>query len=259
MYNLLAPSVQQHIHDSRTQDLDKKEKKDVIDWALATHPDFSISVLVDQVKTFVLAGHDTASSTLAWIYFHLSQSPEVLRKLREEHDTVYSGMNGKGSIGRESELIAADPSKLNDLKYTLAVMREALRLYPPAAAVRQAGSDVYVVEHNGTKYSVAGCMLWVNHWCLHRSKGESERMLTILRLLNLTAAVWGDDAHMFKPERWLDSDDDLISTPLAWQPFSKGPKNCIGMEFGYLEQKILLSMTVSMLHALTHATDVRPM
>ena len=84
-------------------------------------------------------------------------------------------------------------------------------------------------------------------------------MLTILRLLNLTAAVWGDDAHMFKPERWLDSDDNLISTPLAWQPFSKGPKNCIGMEFGYLEQKILLSMTVSMLHALTHATDVRPM
>lgn len=170
MFDLLAPNVQQHIDDSKHMDLLNKEKIDVLDWALANHPQFGVATLIDQVKTFVLAGHDTASSTLAWIYYHLSQQPEVLNSLREEHDKVFGGHE---SVGREAEKIIKDPTILNELKYTLAVMREALRLYPPAAAVRQADSDLYVVEHMGTKYSVAGCMLWVNHWCLHRSKGRS--------------------------------------------------------------------------------------
>jgi hypothetical protein len=171
MYNILAPTVKQHIEDSQSIDLLSKKKIDVIDWALANHPGFRVSTLIDQVKTFVLAGHDTASSTLAWIFYHLSQDENVLQRMREEHTAVFGG---QGSVGHEAESIVKDSTILNDLKYTLAVMREALRLYPPAAAVRQADSDFYVVEHMGTKYSVAGCMLWVNHWCLHRSTGTLE-------------------------------------------------------------------------------------
>lgn len=169
MYDLLAPKVQQHIDDSKRIDLLNKKKIDVLDWALANHPEFGVSTLIDQIKTFVLAGHDTASGTLAWIYYNLSQQPDVLRRMREEHVKVFGG---KESIGREADHIAKDQTILNELKYTLAVMREALRMYPPAAAVRQADSDLYLVEHMGNKYSVAGCMLWVNHWCLHRSKGK---------------------------------------------------------------------------------------
>lgn len=174
MHDLLAPTVQEHIEASKTSDLTLKPKMDVLDWALSQHPSFGLETLIDQVKTFILAGHDTASSTLAWVYYHLSQSPEVLHRMREEHDAVFSSsFTGETTIGREGPLIVQDPSILNRLKYTLAVIREALRLYPPAAAVREADSDLYVVEHQGTKYSVAGCMLWVNHWCLHRSKGRS--------------------------------------------------------------------------------------
>jgi cytochrome P450 len=218
---LLAPNVQQHIDDSKHSDLLNKEKIDVLDWALANHPEFGVSTLIDQVKTFVLAGHDTASSTLAWIYYHLSQQPEVLQGLREEHDSVFGG---KESTGREAEAMAKDPTILNELKYTLAVMREALRMYPPAAAVRQADSDLYVVEHSGTKYSVAGCMLWVNHWCLHRSKGASG-LVYCSKTINVTPfafiATWGEDAESFKPERWLDKEGNVVAPPLAWQPFSK--------------------------------------
>lgn len=175
MHTLLAPTVQSHIEDSKHIDLLSKKKIDVIDWALANHPEFSVTTLIDQVKTFVLAGHDTASSTLAWTYYHLSQNQAVLKRIRQEHNEVFGGVD---SIGREDKLIMQDPTILNNLKYTLAILREALRLYPPAAAVRQADSDLYVVEHNGTKYSVAGCMLWVNHWCLHRSKGEERTLIS---------------------------------------------------------------------------------
>jgi cytochrome P450 len=174
MHDLLAPTVQAHIKASQIEDLSLKPKKDVLDWALSEHPDFSVTTLIDQVKTFILAGHDTASSTLAWIYYHLSQSPSILAKLRAEHDRVFNtqDLEHECTIGKESDIILAEPGILNELTYTTAVMREALRLYPPASAVRQADSDVYMVEHDGQHYSVAGCMLWVNHWCLHRSKGE---------------------------------------------------------------------------------------
>lgn len=169
MHNLLAPSCIEHIEASRAGAIESKEKRDVLDWALAMHPDFSVTTLVDQIKTFILAGHDTASSTLAWTYYHLSRQPDVLAKLRKEHDAVL----GADTIGREGDIINKDPTILNGLNYTLAIIREALRLYPPAAAIREADSDLYVVEHNGQKYSVAGCMLWINHYCLHRSKGTA--------------------------------------------------------------------------------------
>lgn len=170
MFNLLAPSCVEHIRESETTDIASKEKMDVLDWALATHPGFSVTTLVDQIKTFILAGHDTASSTLAWTYYHLSQQPEVLARLRKEHDDVFGG---RQTTGKEHENIIRDPTVLNELRYTLAIIREALRLYPPAAAIRQADTENYVVEHEGQKLPVSGCMLWVNHWCLHRSKGGS--------------------------------------------------------------------------------------
>lgn len=219
MFDLLAPNVQKHIDDSKHTDLLNKDKIDVLDWALSNHPEFGVATLIDQVKTFVLAGHDTASSTLAWIYYHLSQQPDVLQRLRQEHNQVF----GKDSVGSEAQQMARDPTVLNDLRYTLAVMREALRLYPPAAAVRQADSDLYVVEHMGTKYSVAGCMLWVNHWCLHRSKGEQgpTQSTSLDQSDTQETDVWGRDADVFRPERWLAEDGNVISPPLAWQPFSK--------------------------------------
>lgn len=229
MFDLLSPSVNQHIEASRLGNIEDKQKKGVLDFALLHHPNFDVETLVDQVKTFVLAGHDTASSTLAWIYYHLSTSPSILAKLRDEHNRVFKPYNGfKTTIGNEGHIILSHPSILNELKYTLAVMRESLRLYPPASAIRKTENGAYtVISAQGKEYKVAGCMLWVNHWCLHRSK-----------------AIWGEDAAEFKPERWLNEDGSLVTPPTAWQPFSKGPKNCIGMELGLLEQKIILSMTV---------------
>jgi cytochrome P450 len=85
-----------------------------------------------QVKTFMFAGHDTVSGTLAYAFHLLSKSPDKMAKIREEHDRVF-GPNPDDA----EELIRSKPVLLNKLEYTLAVMKETLRLYPPASTMRE--------------------------------------------------------------------------------------------------------------------------
>lgn len=68
-----------------------------------------------------------------YINMLLSKHPEVLQKLRGEHDTVF----GKNTTDTLSTL-EANPSKLNDLEYTSAVIKEGLRLFPVGFGIRQA-------------------------------------------------------------------------------------------------------------------------
>lgn len=78
---------------------------------------FKLAV-IDQMKTFMFAGHDTTSSTICYIYYMLSLHPEKLDKLLREHDKFFS---------RDSSLAAgqlkANPNLLSDLPYTVAVIR----------------------------------------------------------------------------------------------------------------------------------------
>ena len=76
--------------------------------------------LLDEILTLVVAGHETTASTLNWTWWLVSQHPEVERRLHEEQDRV--GLLGAG----------ATYADLERLPYTLAVLQEALRLYPPA-------------------------------------------------------------------------------------------------------------------------------
>ena len=87
------------------------------------------------VKTFLFAGHDTVSGTICYAYHCLSKDPERMAKIRNEHDEVF----GSNPDDAES-LIRSRPNLLNKLDYTLAVIKEVLRLYPPASTVR-AGDD----------------------------------------------------------------------------------------------------------------------
>lgn len=88
---------------------------------------------VSNMRTFVFAGHDTTSSTICYAYYYLSRNPEMLQRIRREHDEVF-GPN-PSEVG---ELLKQDPRLLNRLEYTLAVTKEVLRIQPPASTVRMA-------------------------------------------------------------------------------------------------------------------------
>ena len=113
----------------------------------------------DQIKTFMFAGHDTTSSTICYVAYALSEHPDALRKVRQEYDEVF-GPN----IEQTPHLIKKDPYLLNKLPYTVAIIKEVLRLYPAASTVRK-GLPGFSLHYDGKQYPTEG-MHTISHQTL---------------------------------------------------------------------------------------------
>lgn len=174
-----------------------------------------------QIRTFLFAGHDTTSSSLCHALYLLSKHPETLKKLREEHDSV---------LGQDptlaAKVICNNPQTLNQLLYTTAIVKEAMRLFPPASAARQGVDAVDITDDEGRRYPTANTMVWVLHQPIQRNP-----------------KYW-PKPNDFIPERWMvESDHPLFPTKWAWRPFEFGPRNCIGQALVMNELKVILALT----------------
>ncbi|KAI0676431.1 fatty acid hydroxylase [Trametes maxima] len=170
--------------------------------------------------TFLIAGHETTSGLLTFSLCYLCKHPEAMRKLREEVDTVL----GDAPIR---------PAHVGQLKYTSAVLREALRLNPPATIrVVRALDDTTI---GGGKYAV--------------KKGAVLAMLTAK--CQMDPIVWGEDAREFKPERMYGENFEQLP-PNAWQPFGYGMRGCIGRPFAWQEAHIALASLIQKFEIAMH-------
>ncbi|QSZ30934.1 hypothetical protein DSL72_000493 [Monilinia vaccinii-corymbosi] len=177
-------------------------------------------VSIDQMKTFLFAGHDTTSSTIAYTYHLLGQNPRCLAKAREELDTVF----GKDP-SRTGDMIRENPSIVNRLPYVSSCIKETLRRYPPADTARH-GDDL-VLHHDGRQYPTKNFMVMV---CVH----------TIHHREDLFPAPFE-----FIPERFLPAPDNFQDIPKdAWRPFERGSRDCVGQELALLEMKIIMAMSL---------------
>ncbi|OJD40674.1 cytochrome p450 [Diplodia corticola] len=186
-----------------------------------------------QIRLFLFAGHDTTSSTMVYAFHLLATNPDCLTRIRAEHDQVFGAGTSPDRVG---DLLSADPNLLNQLTYTTACIKEALRLFPPASAMRVGGPDTVLVGSDGTRYPTAGCSVWGIHLAIQRNP-----------------AVF-PQPNRFIPDRWLPMTlpgDPLHPAKGAWRPFEFGPRNCVGQTLAMAEIKILLAMT-------TRAFDFRP-
>ena len=156
--------------------------------------------LRDHCLTLLLAGHETTGNALAWLWYLLGQNQQVRVKLENE----LSALLGAESLNAES---------LGNLPYLNAVVRESLRLYPPAwAVVRQSIAPFRLrdVEYPANVHVV---ML---PWAVHRDP------------------EWFDHPEEFRPERWLDGSTRNLPS-FAYFPFGGGPRLCIGQPFALTE------------------------
>ncbi|KAK8085720.1 hypothetical protein PG997_006991 [Apiospora hydei] len=201
----------------------------------------------DQLKTFLFAGHDTTSTTIMWALYELSRTPHALKRVYEELDALFGHENGGASnpaVVRRKLLEHGGDDIVRRLTYIGAVIKEVLRLYPPAGSVRAVapGTGFVVSTSQGDEYNLDGTWVYLNHYLIQRDR-----------------AVYGETADEFVPERWLqreerrrspDGDTDSGSDgsgsgsalPVsAWRAFERGPRNCIGQELANIEARVILA------------------
>jgi cytochrome P450 len=183
-----------------------------------------LSETSDQIRTFLFAGHDTVTSSLQWAFYELSRTPRALKAVREELDEV---------LGPDAEpravcarLAEAGEELMPRLRYLNAVIRETLRLHPPAGTVRMTppGAGFTLHTSTGEDYLMDGLIMYSCQTVIQRDK-----------------SVYGDTADVWAPERWLDDKGKDIP-PAAWRPFERGPRNCIGLELANLKARTILAV-----------------
>jgi cytochrome P450/NADPH-cytochrome P450 reductase len=167
--------------------------------------------IIDNMITFLIAGHETTSGMLSYCFYCLLKNPDAYRKAQEEVDRVI----GKGSV---------KPEHLTKLPYITAVLRETARLHPTAPGFSLTPKDPNG-EILGGKYFVA--------------KGES--IFAVLRNIHRDPEVYGADAEDFRPERMLDEEFAKLP-PSAFKAFGNGVRGCIGRGFAWQEMVLLLPM-----------------
>jgi cytochrome P450 len=113
-------------------------------------PEF-IQDAVTQVKTLLLAGSGTTADTLTFGAMLLSVHPEVVQKMRMEHDRVFAP-----GVNATYEILKTDPRRLNELVYTTNVIKEVLRFYPIGHTVRE-GIDS--ITYQGRELPTKGLMV----------------------------------------------------------------------------------------------------
>jgi len=162
--------------------------------------------LRDEIMTFLLAGHETTAVSLSWTWYLLSQHPEAAQKLRQELSDVLGG--------RTPQL-----EDLTRLPYTDKVVKESMRLYPPAWSL--ARSVAKETDIGGYRLPV-GANVVMSPWIMHRDPR------------------FFDHPEQFDPDRWADPSTQQLPR-FAYFPFGGGPRLCIGASFAMMEANLLLA------------------
>ncbi|KAK0488941.1 cytochrome P450 [Armillaria novae-zelandiae] len=171
----------------------------------------SDNIMVDQVLTFLGAGHETTASGLTWTLWLLANNKEYQSRLRDEVTPVFQ------------ENSRPDYRTLNSLEWLDCVIMESLRVMPPIpTTVRKTATTDYidgVLVPEGTLLQI--CIRQINTW----------------------KHVWGEDAEEFRPQRW-------FNLPKAYNPsyshlsFLSGPHSCIGKTMAIIEMKAVLASLI---------------
>jgi len=167
--------------------------------------------LEDNCRTFLIAGSETTATTVSWTVYHLTQHPEIMKKVQEEVDFVVP-----------DDITTFNVQHLAKLQYLPLVINEALRYNPPVGimTVRCANEDVQIGEWMIPK----GTYLTFSNTVVHFSPDHY------------------DNPEEFRPERWEDGADK--KKPFSFVPFGAGRRTCVGRYFGIMEVKVILCLFI---------------
>jgi cytochrome P450 len=203
------------IADKRAKMLKGESKQiDILSVAMESGG-FSDEDLVNQLMTFLAAGHETTASAMSWAVYELCKYPEVQRKLREE---IRTELDLHGEI---------DSTKIDRLPYLNAVLNETMRVFPPVPlTLRETANDTTIQGHFVPKATTVVICPWA---------------------INTSEQLWGPDAKQFNPDRWLGAgraNTGGAESNFAVTTFLHGPRSCIGKQFAMAEFACLVAALV---------------
>jgi cytochrome P450 len=197
------------IHERRAR---RTKSTDLLEMLLRSQDEegsrMSDEQLRDELMTLFLAGHETTANALSFTWYLLAQHPEIEARLLGELRDVLG----------ERTPVAADVGKLC---YTEMVVKEAMRLYPPAWAVGRQALNAFDM---GGYHFPKGMNIAILQWSTQRD------------------ARFFPEPEKFDPERW--SAETMRKNPLprfAYFPFGGGPRVCVGAGFAMMETILLLA------------------
>ena len=172
---------------------------------------FTEDEVYGNIFTMLLAGEDTTSNSISWTLFYLAQHPEIVNKIREEAHTVYA----KDDFPKTFET-------LSELKYTNAVVQEAIRLKPTTPQLYfEANEDIELEA------------LFI----------PRNTKIILQNKVAQTKDAYFTNANTFEPERWLASECPVHKnhSPEVIKAFGGGPRYCPGMHLAISEMVVLVS------------------
>ncbi|KAL4934895.1 hypothetical protein BDV06DRAFT_208071 [Aspergillus oleicola] len=176
------------------------------------------------IRLFLFAGHDSTAATIIYALYLMSKHKEILSRVRAEHDAIFGT-----DLSTTASQLSSTPELTNKLPYTLAVIKETLRLFPPASGMREGQPNISLADRHGNYFPTAGVCIWIIHGAIHRNPDYWAR------------------PHEFLPERWIVGPEDPLYPPHGgWRPFEHGPRDCIAQNLALLDIKITLALMVRM-------------
>eukprot|EP00041_Stephanoeca_diplocostata_P022587 m.540665 g.540665 ORF g.540665 m.540665 type:complete len:506 (+) comp22102_c0_seq22:142-1659(+) len=194
----------------RTQRTSMYDHTDLLQAMIDANKDQVIdeAIFHDNLVTFFFAGHDTTAIAVSYALHLLAEHPDVQVAMRSEVERV---------LGDATD---PDSTTWQSLKLCQAVLKETLRLYPPAPLTTRTLEKSILLD--GVEIP-AGTTVWIPIWWVHRSPHNFDRPET------------------FDPTRFMPPNNP---PPGAWIPFSGGARNCVGQPFAMMEGTVMLAILV---------------
>lgn len=198
--------------------------------------------LMDECITLFVAGHETVAVTLMWTMFLLAKYPDWQKRLRDEVFQVCVEEKDSGKLNTLPRF-----EQLEELKNLDMVVHECLRIYPPTTVLARKCE-------NYTSLVGLKCPM------------DTEIVLPVIQIHRMKE-YWGSDMDDFKPERFAGGIEGAVRHPMAYLPFSAGPRKCIGQTFALSEMKMILvvilksfkwQMALNYRHAPSAALTLKP-
>ena len=202
------------------------KQNDLLDMLLETRYDdtgepMSTQQLIDEIKILFIAGHETTANALTFTLHLLGNNPQIQQKIYDELIAI--------------ELETDDVvEQLQKMTYTIAVLNESMRLYPPVWIIdRENITDDMLLGYNIKK----GTLIGVSFYELHRNP-----------------KYW-DDPEAFNPDRFLGN--QRKQSLQYFYPFGAGPRMCIGVGFAMYEMCLTLAYIIKKYRVSNHNQSIK--